>query len=432
MPELPNDQNAERSILGAIMLDDKALTATSFLSPADFWGPQHRAIFGGMRELEGKSIAIDAVTLTEQLRVDGALERVGGPAYIAGLDASMATAANAAHHGRIVAELALRRRVIDLAKRTLALAADDETETEELVGGIQRDALELGAVGAERISSARELALEAMAHVEAMHERPEDVRGVSTGLVDFDRMTGGLQKAELVIVAARPSMGKTAWCLNIAANAALHDVPAAVFSLEMSRRALGLRLVSSEARIAGSRLRSGRVGDDEWEHIAAASNRLSAAPLWVDDSSSPTVFDLRAGCRKVQAKARRPLGLVVVDYLQLVRAGKAESREQAVSEVTRGLKARAKDLNAPVVALSQLSRALEKRDDKRPMLSDLRESGSIEQEADLVAFIHREDYYDGRAPRGVAEIIVAKQRNGPTGTIKAIWHEEFTRFEGAA
>lgn len=435
----PQNLEAEQSVLGAVLLENEAINpAIEILAADDFYRESHRAIFNAMVELSDRSQPIDAITLSDTLRGRGLLETVGGPAYIAELAATVPTAANVAYYARIVREKAVLRRLVSIATDIASAAYEAPRDVDEFLDRAEHRIFEIS----ERrirpsLHTMRDLARDSITLLEQLYERKELVTGVPTGFTDLDRITAGLQPSDLVIIAARPSMGKTALALNIAAYAALGAgarYGVAFFSLEMSKEQLVLRLLCSEARVDSAKARAGYLGERDLPKLAQAAARLSEAPIFVDDSSDITPLQLKAKCRRLARDPASRLGLIVVDYLQLMRPQKtSDSRAQEIAEISRSLKALAKELKVPVVALSQLNRQVEMRSDRRPILADLRESGAIEQDADVIAFIYRDELYhrDSKEP-GVAEVIIAKQRNGPTDTLKLTYLTQYTRFENYA
>ncbi len=430
----PQDVDAERSVLGAMLLEENAVTdVVALVAPDDFYRSAHARIFEGMLALYERNEPIDEVTVAAQLKATSQLEGVGGAAYLASLTERVPTAANAVHYARIVRERALARRLIHAATSIATSGYEGNAEVDVLLDQAEAKIFEITSAREHRaFTPLKEVVKEAFKRIEKLYERKEAVTGVPTGFVDLDRLTSGLQASDLIIVAGRPSMGKTAFALNCGLNAALrHSTPVAVFSLEMSKEQLVMRMLCSEARIDGQRLRGGFLKDSDWPKLAKAAGMLAEAPLYIDDTGALSILEMRAKARRLQAE--KGLGLVVVDYLQLMRGRSSnEGREREISEISRGLKALAKELTVPVVALSQLNRSLEQRQDKRPMLSDLRESGAIEQDADVICFVYRDEYYNADSPdKGLAEIIVGKQRNGPTDTVKLKFFKDFIRFENS-
>jgi replicative DNA helicase len=435
----PQNIEAEQSVLGAILLDNDAINqALEIVTAEDFYRESHREIFRAMVALIEHLQPVDAITLTDALRTRGVLEAIGGAAYIAELAAGVPTAANVAHYARIVREKAVLRGLASVATEIASGAYDSPTNVDEFLDESEHKIFEISERRIRQsFHSMNELTRESLKLIEQLYEKKELVTGVPTGFLDLDRLTAGLQPADLVIIAARPSMGKTALALNIAAYAAIEAEPrigVAFFSLEMSKEQLVLRLLCSEGRVDSSKARAGFLGERDFPKLAQAAARLSEAPIFIDDSSDTSPIVLKAKCRRLMRERNSNLGLIIVDYLQLMRSARpGESREKEIAEISRSLKGLAKELRVPVIALSQLNRQVETRPDRRPLLADLRESGAIEQDADVIAFVYRDEMYhrDSKEP-GVAEIIIAKQRNGPTGTAKLTYLNQYTRFENYA
>jgi replicative DNA helicase len=429
----PQALEAEQAVLGAMLLEREAIgRAAEILQPDSFYRDAHRKIFEVLVALYERGESADLITATEELRRRGQIEAVGGAAFLSSIIDLVPTAANVAFHAELVLEKAVLRKLIEVATNIVqkGYEASDRSgeiidQAEEMIFGIADPRLRKGFV------SLKELLPPAVRLIEEVVERKRAVTGVPSGFLDLDKMTAGFQKSDLIIVAGRPSMGKTAFALNLAEFAAAHEnIPVGVFSLEMSQEQLVMRLLSSQARIPSHRLRTGYLRPEEWEGLAQAAGVLSEAPIFIDDTPAITATEMRAKARRL--KKEHDIGLLVVDYLQLMRGySSAESRQQEISTISRSLKALAKEISVPVIALSQLSRAVEQRDDKRPLLSDLRESGAIEQDADLVLFVFREEFYKPDKPdvKGVAEIIVGKHRNGPTGRVHLTFIGELARFE---
>jgi replicative DNA helicase len=440
--EPPFSRRAEVSVLAGLLLDPEAMVRIEdVMDDSMFFSEDHRVLFRAMRQLHERRVAIDPVTLGDHLRDAGELERAGGEEYLAQLLDAVPTAANIQYHARIVRDKALLRRLIEVSTRTIQdVYSPGERTVEELVDEAEQRVFQV-AESHDRGGFVwiKDLLWEAFENIEKLQKSSGGLTGVPSGFRTLDRMTTGLQKGDLVIVAARPSMGKTSWVLNVAQNAAIdHKVPVALFSLEMSKEQLVQRLLCAEARVDAQKLRTGRLSPSDYQRIGTAGAKLNTAPIWIDDSPGGNVLEMRAKARRL--KAEGGLGLLVIDYLQLMAGtGRQESRQQEVSQISRGLKGLARELEVPVIALSQLSRGPEQRTDHRPQLSDLRDSGSIEQDADLVMFLYRPEYYsstgqdeDGNSLEGKAELIVSKQRNGPTGTIEMYFHKAYTRFDEIA
>ncbi len=436
--QAPWSPEAEQAVLGAMLLDsDAGLTAIEMLRERDFYRDAHRRIFRAMTKLLERGDVVDPVMLRNELERAGDLEASGGTDYIADLLDIIPTAANVEYHCRIVREKSLLRRLIDVGTNIVQTAYEGRDDVGALLDQAEQQVFEVSYQrGTQEVVRIKELMWQAMERIEARHRGDDSVRGVLSGFTDLDEMTNGFQGSDLIIVAARPSMGKTSFCLNAAANAALEGgTPTAVFSLEMSRDQLVERLLAAESFVDLHRLRSGKLRDDDYPKMSRAAGLLGTAPIWIDDTPALTLLELRSKARRM--KAEHNVGLFIVDYLQLIRGtGRQESRQEEISFISRSLKALARELQTPVVALSQLSRAPEQRGgDRRPMLSDLRDSGAIEQDADLVLFIYRAEMYrslvegaDG-VEEGLTELILAKHRNGPTGTVKLAFHKQYTRFD---
>ena len=432
----PQNIEAEQSVLGAILLDNEAsYQVAEILVEKDFYRESHRQIFAAIRVLVEKNEPADLVTLTNELKQNSKLDAVGGVAYLAQLVEAVPTAANVEYYAKIVKDKALLREVIHAATEIVTTGYQETSDVNDFMDTAERLIFQVsesrqGDGGLAPISSVMK---DSFKQIEQNYERKELITGLATGFKDLDKLTAGLQPSDLIIIAGRPSMGKTSFCLNIAEHVALAEKETvAIFSLEMAREQLVSRLLCSEARIDSSRLRSGFIDEVEWMRLTDAAGRLSDSPIYIDDMAQVSVFEMRAKARRL--KASKGLGLVIVDYLQLMKGGgKIESREREISEISRSLKALAKELNVPVIALSQLNRGVEQRQDKRPMLSDLRESGAIEQDADLVGFIYRDEVYNKETTdAGVAEFNIVKHRNGAIGMVKMSFLAQYTRFENLA
>ncbi len=436
---LPHNLEAERSVLGAILLHNDAFNlAAEVIDSRDFFRDAHRRIFDKMVKLSERGDAIDLVTLKDELTRSGEIEEVGGPSYIAALVDGVPRSTNVEHYARIIKEKATLRSLIFSANKILATAYEAEEDADVILDQAEHA---IFAIADDKVRdgfvSLRDLAQGSLETIEKLHARKELVTGVPTGFTDLDELTSGLQASDLIIVAGRPSMGKTSLVLNMAQHVGTKtNMTVGLFSLEMSKEQLFLRMLTSEARIDAHRLRGGFLGERDWGRLAQAIGTLSDAKIFIDDSPSIGVLEMRAKCRRL--KSEHGLHLVIVDYIQLMQGrGRFENRTLEVASISRSLKGLAKELSVPIVVLSQLSRAPESRSDHRPQLSDLRESGALEQDADVVMFIFREDQYaDKNAPpadtQGVAELIVGKQRNGPVGVVKLAFIREFTRFENLA
>jgi replicative DNA helicase len=432
----PHNLEAEKSVLGAVLLDERhlyGLLVEEHLRPEHFYREQHGYVFAAMLELHQSDRKIDHLTVAETLRQHGKLEEVGGPEAIDELAGWVPAAGHAREYGRIVRDNAQLRSLLQTSYEIQASVLSREAPAQELVEQAERAVLEVAHDDRQkRFRAIAEILDQETDKLHRLSIAKTPLTGTPSGFKDLDALTGGFQPGNLIILAARPSMGKSALVTNIAENAVLEDHAVALFSLEMSESELAQRFVASQAKIKGEELRKGRVAEGRWASILQACQRLAAAPLWIDDSSDTGVLEIRAKARRLHNQMPKGLGLIIVDYLQLMRhEGRVESRVEQVGQISRGLKSLARELNVPVIALSQLSRAVEQRGgDKKPILSDLRESGQIEQDADLVMFIYREEYYlkeESERP-GEADIIVAKHRNGPVGDIVLTFRNEFPKF----
>ncbi|HWK16069.1 MAG TPA: replicative DNA helicase [Solirubrobacteraceae bacterium] len=432
----PHNLEAEKSVLGAVLLDERhlyGLLVEEHLRPEHFYREQHGYVFAAMLELHQSDRKIDHLTVAETLRQHGKLEEVGGPEAIDELAGWVPAAGHAREYGRIVRDNAQLRSLLQTSYEIQASVISREAPAQELVEQAERAVLEVAHDDRQkRFRAIAEILDQETDKLHRLSIAKTPLTGTPSGFKDLDALTGGFQPGNLIILAARPSMGKSALVTNIAENAVLEDHAVALFSLEMSESELAQRFVASQAKIKGEELRKGRVAEGRWASILQACQRLAEAPLWIDDSSDTGVLEIRAKARRLHNQMPKGLGLIIVDYLQLMRhEGRVESRVEQVGQISRGLKSLARELNVPVIALSQLSRAVEQRGgDKKPILSDLRESGQIEQDADLVMFIYREEYYlkeESERP-GEADIIVAKHRNGPVGDIVLTFRNEFPKF----
>lgn len=430
----PQSLDAEESVLGGILLDNTALDLViEVLIAEDFYRESHRKIFRAMLELSEKGEPADIITLGEVLRANNAISEVGGMTYLAELAERVPTAANILHYARIVKEKAILRGLIGTTTQIATRSYEAGEDVDHLLDQAEQS---IFAISEGRIKPSfykmSDVIMDTLKTVEMLHDRKQLVTGVATGFDDLDKLLAGLQPSDLIILAGRPAMGKTAFALNVAQQAALGEgkTGVAVFSLEMAKEQLVLRMLCSQARVDSSKVRGGFLSDQDFERLAIAAQHLGEAPIYIDDSAGLSVLEVRAKARRLKRDPTVNLGLIIIDYLQLMR-GNAESREQEISQISRSLKNLAKELNLPVVALSQLNRQVEQRADRRPLLADLRESGAIEQDADVVAFVFREEAYqpDNEEVRGLAEIIVAKQRNGPIGNVRLTFRNEYTRFE---
>jgi replicative DNA helicase len=416
-----------------MLIEREAISrVTEFLRAEDFYREAHRVVFAAVLQLFNRGEAVDLITLTEQLRREDKLEAAGGISYITSLANSVPTAANIIYHAKIVEEKALLRGLINTATNIAGLGYEANDDVVNILDAAERMILE---VASRKVTGdfvpIKDILMAALDRVEQLYHTKGGVTGLPTGFQDLDRLTAGLQPSDLIIIAARPSMGKTAFVLNIAQHVAVKEKKSvAVFSLEMSKEQLVQRMLCTEATIDAQRLKIGDLKDNDWSSLVKAADRLSSAPIFIDDTPGATVAEIRSKARRL--KTEHELSLIIIDYLQLMQGsvgGKSDSRQQEVSEISRSLKSLARELGVPLIALSQLSRGVEARQNKRPMLSDLRESGSLEQDADIVAFLYREDYYNHETDKpNITEVIVAKQRNGPVDTVELYFQKEFTRF----
>jgi replicative DNA helicase len=428
----PQNLEAEQAVLGSILLESEALvTVMERLRTEDFYSVAHQRIFDAIVSLAEYNQPLDLITLTARLRDLNQLEEVGGATYLAKLTGAVPTAANVEYYAQIVEEKSLLRRLIRTATQIVANGYAESEDVRLLLHDAEQRIMELtGYRGSHGFVSIRDVLMEVFERVEFLYNRKGGVTGIPSGFPDLDKMTSGFQRSDFIVVAARPSVGKTAFALNIAQNVAVRaGETVAIFSLEMSASQLVQRMICAEANVDAGRMRTGFLEGDDWEKLSMAIGALSEAQIYIDDTPGVTVADIRAKCRRL--KKERGLGMVIIDYLQLIqgRGKSGENRQQEVSEISRTLKQIARELEVPVIALSQLSRSVEQRQDKRPMLSDLRESGSIEQDADIVAFLYRDDYYDKESEKkNLVEIIIAKQRNGPVGTVELVFLKNFNKF----
>lgn len=430
----PQNIEAEQAVLGTVLIQDKALLKViDLLQPGDFYRDAHKTIYAAMMALFDKHEPHDLITVTGLLSDQNKLEDVGGAAYLASLTDIIPFTGTLVHHARIIRKKSILRRLIQTSTEVAARCYDAQDDIDTLVDEAEKTIFEIAhSKKGEGFQPMSSVVPKAFDRINRLFDKQEHITGVATGYDELDRITAGLQPAEMIILAARPSMGKTALAMNIVQHAAMiGKVPVAVFSLEMSVESLALRMLCSLGPIDSQRIRTGRLIDSDWPKLTRATGMLSEAPIYIDDTPGLTVLEMRAKARRL--KSEQDLGLIVVDYLQLMQGkSSSENRAQEISDISRSLKAMAKELNVPVLALSQLNRSLENRTDKRPQLADLRESGAIEQDADVIMFIYRDEVYnraEGNPNRGLAEIIVGKQRNGPTGVIKLSFLGEYTRFE---
>jgi replicative DNA helicase len=432
----PWSQEAEQAVLGAMLLDqDAALRAAELVDDSMFYREAHRRLFRAMLALTEQRIVIDHITLRDELLRRGELESAGGLEYLAELVDAVPTAANIEFHSKIVKDKAILRRLIETSTSIITEAYDGHSTANDLLDSAEAKIFQISQQrGDEGFTRIKEMLWPTMERIETLQRSGKAITGVPSGFADLDEMTSGFQPSELVIVAARPSMGKTAFCLNVATQAAVDGFGVAVFSLEMSKEALVQRMLCAEARVDSQAVRRGTLRDPDFTRLARAAGILQSCPVWIDDSPSLSLLEMRSKARRL--KVENDIRLIVVDYLQLMKSPEyAENRVQEISDISRSLKGLARELDIPVIALSQLSRASEQRGgERRPILSDLRDSGAIEQDADIVLFIHRPEMYqkedsEGNSLEGVAEVIVGKHRNGPTGSVNLYFHKQFTRFD---
>lgn len=431
----PQSKEAEQSVLGSMIIDKEAIySAAELLADQDFYSTAHQKIYSAIISLSEKGEPVDLVTLSEELQRTQSLDEIGGRSYLVTLANAVPTAANIQYHSQIVREKSILRALIQAATGIVTRGFDAPSNVDEFLDEAEQMIFEIGKRGKHQgFASLKDVLVQAFDSIEKLYDEKKGVTGLSTGFTDLDRLTSGLQNSDLIVVAARPSMGKTTLALNMAQQIAVKEkLPTAFFSMEMSKEQLAQRLLCAESQIDAQNMRRGFLSQDEWHKLTMAVGPLSESPLYIDDSASLSVMEVRAKARRL--KAEKGLQAVFVDYLQLMRGfSRFESRQQELSEISRALKALAKELTVPVVALSQLSRAVEKRPDRRPILSDLMESGGIEANADLVMFIYRESYYNKDSDKGnIAEISIAKQRNGPTGLIELYFLDRYTKFANVA
>lgn len=427
----PNDTLAEQAVLGSMLVDkDAVISAVELLKPEDFYREDNKEIYSAMFELYGLGKHIDMITLKEQLKLRGTLEKVGGTQYIATLIDNVPTTSNVESYVKIIEEKSVIRQLIKTAQDILKMGYAQTEEVDTIIEQTEKKVFDvLQNRNSKNYSSIKEILITAFDNIENMYQNKNKISGIESGFIDLDAKISGLNPSDLIILAARPAMGKSAFVLNIASYVAMHQkVPVMIFSLEMSKEQMVNRILASESEVDSMKLRNADLTSEDWLKLGAASGKLSEIPLYIDDTPGLSSSELRAKCRK--AKLEKGIGLVIIDYLQLMESKtKSASRQQEISEISRSLKILAKELKVPVIALSQLSRATESRTDHRPMLSDLRESGAIEQDADIVMFIHREDYYDPETEKkNVAEVIIAKNRSGSTGTVELAWLGQYTKF----
>jgi replicative DNA helicase len=430
----PQHIEAEQSVLGGILIENEAINrVTEILDADDFYRDTHRKIFNALINLSERDEPADLITLTNELQKIDQLDSIGGASYLASLIDSVPTAANIQYYARIVKEKAILRKLIQTSTEIITQSYEDRGDVEVFLDEAERAIFE---ISERRVRPSfypiKDIVKDSFKILERLYEKKELITGVPSGFKEIDRLTAGFQPSDLIIIAGRPSMGKTAFCLNLAQYAAIEKkVPIAIFSLEMSKEQLGIRMLCSEAHVEGTRLRTGYLNESDWPKLTIAAGNLSEAPIYIDDTAALSVLELRAKARRL--KSDHGLGMLIIDYLQLMKGrARVESRQQEISEISRSLKALAKELNIPVIAVSQLSRKTEERTGNRPQLSDLRESGAIEQDADLILFIYRDEVYnrsEDNPNRGKAEVIIGKQRNGPIGKIDLAFFDKFTTFK---
>jgi replicative DNA helicase len=436
----PQAIELEQAILGAMMLDKNAINDTmDILTPASFYDPKHAYIYNAIRQLFAKTNPIDLLTVTNELRNSGELELSGGPQYIAQLTSRVASAAHAEFHARIISQKFIQREIIRMCSEVLTEAYDETTDVFDLLNKAEGDLFKIAENNMKKqVDVVQNVIKEAIKEIEKAAQNSDGISGVPTGFRDLDKLTSGWQRSDMIVIAARPAMGKTAFVLSMARNTAVdYNMGVAIFSLEMSSVQLVKRLIASESRISAEKLRKGDLAEHEFQQLHSRITKLATAPIYIDDTAGLSIFDLRAKCRRL--KSQFNIQMVIIDYLQLMTAGGGKgtgNREQEISTISRSIKEIAKELNIPIIALSQLSRSVETRGgDKKPILSDLRESGAIEQDADIVSFLYRPEYYglmttdEGESNQGVGEIIVAKHRNGATDSVRLKFISEYARFD---
>lgn len=429
----PQNIEAEQSVLGAILIEQSAIAKISdILQPEDFYREAHKLVYRSAMILFERGEAIDFITVIDMLRREEALERAGGISYITSLANGVPTAANIVFHAKIVQEKSLLRRLIHAATDIAAMGYAETEEVERVLDHAEQKILEVATrkIGQD-FAPIKEIIFSTLDKIDEMHKAKGGITGLSTGFTNLDKLTGGFQRSDLILIAARPSMGKTAFVLNVAQHMATRDKKSvAIFSLEMPREQLAMRMMCAEGLIDSQHFRTGAMSNDEWKNLVDAADRLSASPMFIDDTAGVNAVELRNKARRISKE--HGLDCIIIDYLQLMDGGahsRIDNRQQQISDISRSLKALARELKVPVIALSQLSRGPESRTSRKPMLSDLRESGSLEQDADMVAFLYREDYYNPETEKkNLTELIIAKNRNGPTETVELYFHKNFTRF----
>ncbi|SFS36896.1 replicative DNA helicase [Marininema halotolerans] len=427
----PHNQEAEQAVLGAVLIEPSVLvTVTERIQPEDFYRQAHQRLLQVIMDLAEQGEPVDLVTLTSELSDRKLLDEVGGVSYLTELVQTVPTAANVDYYARIVEEKAVLRRLIRTATEIATSGYSGEEEIATVIDSAEKKILEISQRRMRRdgFLPIRDVLMETYERIESLHYNQGQLTGIPSGYADLDRMTSGFQQSDLIILAARPAMGKTAFALNVAQNVAVRaGKPVAIFNLEMSAPQLVQRMLAAEGNIDAQAFRTGQMGEEDWEKLTMAISSLADAPIFIDDTPGINIFDIRAKLRRLQAE--HGLGMVMIDYLQLIEGRGKDSRQQEISEISRSLKLLARELNCPVIALSQLSRAVEQRQDKRPMLSDLRESGSIEQDADIVSFLYRDDYYNEESEKkNITEVILAKHRNGPVGKVELLFLKNYNKF----
>lgn len=428
----PQSVEAEQSVIGSMLIDKEVIPVVmEVLKPEDFYRPDHKEIYDVIIELFDKAQPIDLITVSERLRLHGKLDLVGGLEYLTNIATEVPTTANVKHYAKIVEEKSLLRKLIKASSDIVELGFNASEEVSFILDKAEQNIFDiLQKRSSQGFVPIKDVLVDTFNKLEELYNNKGHITGIPTGFVDLDFKTSGLHNSDLVLIAARPAMGKTAFALNLAQNAAVHSgIPVALFSLEMSREQLVNRMLCSEAMVDSNKMKTGQLEDNDWQKVARALGPLSEAPIFIDDTPGISITEIRAKCRRM--KLEHNLGLVVIDYLQLMQGSRSrsENRQQEISEISRSLKILAKEINVPVICLSQLSRAAETRTDHRPILSDLRESGAIEQDADIVMFLYRDDYYNpDTEKKNIAEIILAKHRSGSTGTVELVWLGQYTKF----
>ena len=429
----PQNIEAEQSVLGAVLIEQSSIAKISdLLNPEDFYREAHRLIYRAVLGLFERSEAIDFITVVDILRRENTLEQAGGIAYITSLANGVPTAANITFHAKIVQEKSLLRRLIAAATDIASMGYAESEEVDRVLDSAEQKILEVATrKSSQDFQPIKEIIFSTLDKIDEMHKSKGGITGISTGFANLDKLTGGFQRSDLILIAARPSMGKTAFVLNVAQHMATRDRKSVViFSLEMPKEQLAMRMMCAEGMIDSQHLRTGAMSSDEWKNLVDAADRLSGSPMYIDDTANVTAIELRNKARRISKE--HGLDCIIIDYLQLMDGGahsRIDNRQQQISDISRSLKGLARELRVPVIALSQLSRGPESRTNRRPMLSDLRESGSLEQDADLVAFLYRDDYYNPESEKkNITELLIAKNRNGPTETVELYFHKNFTRF----